>query len=125
MAEQPVSGEVLYLPHQRYPVQQILYKAKGAEEAAYEPAAKCAAYGQESQDIKGYAIASTVKDCLEGAYGAGKQCPWTGIAVESRYTELLEAASVDLALHKASHISVRQGKKGCLYDMTQDSLLFS
>ena len=66
---------------------------------------------RESQDIKGYAIASTVKDCLEGAYGAGKQCPWTGIAVESRYTELLEAASVDLALHKASSHIRSSGQK--------------
>ena len=117
-----------------YLVKQILYPSEGTEQTADKSSAQCAYDHYYSYYIERYPILGILHDrtciriepCLfrvgvikyrlQRAYGTCAPCAGAGIAVHSRYTDILYLALIDGSLEPAYHEAVGQYKETGLHD---------
>lgn len=95
-------------------VQQFLKQSKRVKPAAYKTPEKCAKCHQKADSIERKLSAAAAKYRLQRTNGTGANRPRTGIAVETRHTEQLERAFINLTLGKTAHITVGECCKACL-----------
>ena len=83
-------------------VQKILYQSKRTQPSAGKSPQKAPKQKEKTKHPKRDALGDgkslLIQQSLQGAYGAGSNCPRAGIAVQARNTGKFKAALIDFSI---------------------------